>query len=421
MPARFRAAVALAAGVMALLLAATACSRASATNPAGSAGKPGALGHSGGQGAGGQGAGGQSPGTPTPAATASLTGQPIVLATKAQLSGDDAVTDASGTAYIGWIGDTGSGRKVNLCVLPKGAASCAGGISAIDPLSSGAYGLHVLLTGPHTVTLLWEYFTAASENGPEGDEIAVATSSGGALSAARDVATAPSFGTIRDATVAPDGQVWVLTEVAGGKLAVQVRPGFANAPVTIKTPYLIGYAQLRFAGSTPVLVIDKDGSISDPVSAAFEHAGSWSKFSPVSGTSTADANFGLASTPSGVRLIATTTSASYQPVVAAWTGRGFAAPTLTGDTNACAPSSHDPVSDTSGRLADASIECGDLAVASLPDTAHATVFRFPVNGTFAGTLPQLTTSPDGSGWVAWSIEGDGGDELMAAPLLLPGQ
>jgi hypothetical protein len=420
-PARFRSAAILAACAATLLLATTACSRAAATNPAQSGGKPGALGGSNNPSTAGQ---SQSPnlGTPSPSATADLTGSPIVLASNADFSGDDAVTDAAGTAFIGWISDSNfGGRKVSLCVLPKGATNCAGGVSTVDSLGdSTATGLRVLLTGPHTVTLVWQYVTAASESGPEGDEIAVATSSGGPLSAAHNVATAPSFGAFRDAVVGPDGTIWVASEVAGGKLAVQIRPGFANPPVNVKTPYLIGYAQLRFAGTMPVLVIDKDGSIGGPISVATEHGGKWSDFRNVANVWTT-ANFGLASTPSGLRLIATTDNATYQPVVANWTGSAFATPALTGDTNACAPSSHDPVSDASGRLADVSMECGDVAIANLPDTEHATVYRFPVNGTFAGTVPQLTTSPDGSSWVTWSIESKGGDQLMATPLLLPGQ
>ena len=107
-----------------------------------------------------------------------------------------------------------------------------------------------------------------------------------------------------------------------------------------------------------------------------------------------------------------------------WPGgpaRHSAAPSLTGDTNNCAPASHDPVSDASGRMADVSMECGDAAIANLPDTVHAGLFRFPVHGTFAGTLPQLTTTPSGRGWVTWSIETKTNDKLFAAPLLLPGR
>ena len=361
-------------------------------------------------------------GSSAPAIKPGLTGKAIVLTSNASFSGDDAVTDASGTAFIGWIGDTGHGRKVNLCVLPRGARACKGGVSQVDSLGdSTAFGLRVLLTGPRTVTLVWQYATAASETGPEGDEIAITTSSGGPLTAPRNVATAPSFGTMRDAAVGPNRTIWVVSEVAGTKTAVQVRPGFSNPPVTVGTPYLIGYAQLRFSGTTPVLVIDKDGAISSPVSAASRHGGSWSKFRPVAKTWTADANFGLASTRSGVRLIATVDNASYQPVVAPWTGSAFGRRTLTGDTNNCSPSSHDPVSDASGRLADVSIECSQLAIANLPDTRHAAVLRFTIHGTFAGTLPQLTTSPSGRGWVTWSVEGATADKLFAAPVLLPGR
>ena len=414
MPARIRPlTMAAAIGAAAVVSMTAACAAtAASTNPAGSAGSSGLAGSSG--------HGGER--TAAPAIKPGLTGKAIALATNASFSGDDAVTDASGTAYIGWIADTGHGRKVNLCVLPRGAKACKGGVSQVDSLGdSTAFGLQVLLTAPHAVTLVWQYATVASENGPEGDEIAITTSSGGALTAPHNVATAPSFGTMRDAVVGPHGTIWVVSEVGGGKHALQVRPGFPNAAVTVSTPYLIGYAQLRFAGTTPVLVIDKDGSISSPVSAASQHAGSWSKFRPVAKTWTADANFGLASTPSGVRLIATVDSASYQPVVARWTGSAFGRPSLTGDTNDCAPASHDPVSDASGRLADVSMECGDVAIANLPDTLHAGLFRFPVHGTFAGTLPQLTTTPSGRGWVTWSIETKTNDKLFAAPLLLPGR
>lgn len=357
-----------------------------------------------------------------PAVKPGLTGKAIVLANNEEFSGDDAVTGASGTAFIGWIGNAGPGRKVNLCVLPRGAKHCKGGISTVDSLGdSTAFGLRVLLTGPNTVTLVWQHITDASEFGPQGDKIATATSSGGPLSAPQDVAAAPSFGEMMDAVVGPHGTIWVVSWVDSTKPSVQIRPGLSNPPVTLKTPYPIGIAQLRFAGATPVLVIDKGGAISSPVSAASQHGGSWSKFRAVARTWTADANFGLASTPSGVRLVATTNNASYRPVVARWNGSAFGRPTLTGDTNDCSPSSHDPVSDASGRLADASIECEDVAVANLPDTAHAGILRFNVHGTFAGTLPQLTTSPSGRGWVAWSIESTVSNKLLVAPILLPGR
>src|ERR1022692_824016 len=402
--ARIRTLTAAAAGAAAVLSLTAACAVTTATtNPAGSGG----LSDHGGQ--------------RTAAVNPGLTGNAITLTTNAEFSGYDAATDSSGTTYVGWIGDTGSLRKVDLCVLPRGAQSCKGGVQQIDPPDgdSSADGLRVLVTGPQSVTLVWFHNADASETGPQGSEISTATVQGGILSAGRDVATAPSFGTMLDAVIGPDGTIWVVTR--GGGNAVQVRPGLANPPVTLKTPYLIGYALLRFAGTEPVLVIDKDGAISSPVSFASQHSGSWSAFGAVAGTWTGTANFGLATTRSGVRLIATTNSASYQPVVSTWTGSAFGVRTLTGDHNSCAPGSHDAVSDASGRLADVSVECDDIAVANLADTLHAAIFRYDVHGTFAGGQPQLTTSPNGTGWVAWSIESAHGDELLVAPLRLAGR
>jgi hypothetical protein len=347
--------------------------------------------------------------------------RPITLQDNVSLSGYDAATDASGRAYVAWIGDAASqGRKIHLCTLPPGATSCLGGVQVIDSLSdSSAAGLRVLVTPGGKVTLVWFHDTVASENGPQGSEIAIATSqAGGPLSRPKDVATAPSFGYLLDATSGPSGSIWVVTTRTGA-MSVQVRPGLTNAPVKIATPYPVGSAQLRFSGSTAVLAISKDGAITEPVSYAYEQAGSWTGIRQVAHTWTT-AGFGLATTPSGIRLIATVDNASYSPVVSQWTGTGFSGPTLTGDRNACAPSSHDVVTDASGRLADASQECSDVAVANLPDTAHATVVRFPSGGTSAGGNPQLTTTPSGRAWVIWSIESSVSDRLMAAPLLLPG-
>ncbi|HEX9063536.1 MAG TPA: hypothetical protein VF843_00415, partial [Streptosporangiaceae bacterium] len=245
--------------------------------------------------------------------------------------------------------------------------------------------------------------------------------SGGTLSAPHDVATAPSFGLLQDAVAGPGGTIWVVTQVEQGAVhKLQIRPGFTSAPVTIGTPYFVGTARLAFAGTTAVLGIDKDGAVSDPVSfAARKPGGSWSAFHAIARTWTADADFGLAGTSHGPRLVATENNASYHPVVAKWTGSGFGAPSLTGDRNACSPSSHDTVSDGSGRLADISIECGQVALANLTDTQHAAVVRWSGHGTFAGGAPQLTTAPSGRGWAAWSVESSSGDKLVVAPVLLP--
>ncbi len=360
------------------------------------------------------------------AAGPGLTGKPITLANNEEFSGYDAATSKSGTAYVGWIGDANSGgRKVYLCTLPRGATRCAGGVQSVDSLgTSSAFGLRVLITQGSQVTLVWFHDTVASLNGPQGSEIATATATAaGHLSASHDVATAPSFGLMQDAVVGPGGTIWVVTQVEQGAVhKLQIRPGLASPPVTISTPYFVGVARLAFSGTTAVLAIDKDGAISDPVSFASKKAGgAWSAFRSVPHTWTSDANFGLTSTPHGVRLLATVDNATYHPVVSRWTGSGFSRPSLTGDTNNCSPSSHDPVSDASGRLADVSMECSDVAIANLPSTQRSAVIRFSVHGTFGGGEPQLTTAPSGRGWVAWSIESTVANKLLVAPVLLPGR
>jgi hypothetical protein len=354
-----------------------------------------------------------------------LTGPAIQLVTNAQFSGYDLATGPKGTAYLGWIGDKGSSRTVSLCTLPRGATKCAGGIrtiaSAPDSLgTSSAHGLRVLVSKSNVVTLVWMYDTIAAESGPEGDEIAIATSAGGGtLTAATAVSAGPSFGTLLNATLAPNGSIWTVAHPSGGVSSVQVTRGLGNAPQTVKTPYWPGHAVIAFNGSAAVLAVDKYGSVTQPVAYARQSGGGWTGFTSIAKTWNT-AGFGMVSTSVGVRLLATQNNANYHPVVSKLTSSGFSTPTLTGDTNSCSPFTHDVVTDASGRLADVAQECSQLAVANLPNTLRAAIFRFNVHGTFAGGDPQLTTSPSGHGWVAWSIESATGNKLLVAPLLLPG-
>jgi hypothetical protein len=358
-----------------------------------------------------------------PAAKPGPTHRPITLQNNAEFSGYDAAMDAAGTAYIGWIGNSGAGRKVHLCTLPRGATACAGGASVIDSLGdSSAAGLRVLVTSTGHVTLVWFHDTVASENGPQGSEIATATASNhGPLSAPQDVATGPSFGTMEAAEVGPGGAIWVVTETSA-ESKLQVRPGLTGTPVTLSAPYAVGNAQLAFSGSTAVLAIQQAGMITHPIAFASKRGGSWSGFRNLARTWTSDANLGLTGTRSGIRVLASVNNADYWPVVSRWTGTSFTRPALTGDRNSCSPSSHDPVSDASGRMADVERECDDVAVANLPDTTHAATVRFGSGGTFAGGNPQIATAPSGRAWVAWSIESSStADKLLAAPVLLPGR
>ncbi|MGH3400695.1 MAG: hypothetical protein ACRDPO_39045 [Streptosporangiaceae bacterium] len=357
------------------------------------------------------------------AARPGRTGPAITLASRVDLSGYDAATDAAGTTFIGWIGNHNTAtanRTIYLCTLPRGASRCAGGIASTPSLGpDSAAGLTVLTTPGGKVTLVWQHTTTASENGPDGDEIATATrQSDGSLSAAADQATAPSFGTMLDAGLSPQGDIWVVGAPASASGGLQVRPGFSHAAVNLKTPYMVSYARIAFGGGTTVLGIQKSGAITTPASYAVDNGRGWSRFRAVARTWTAGAGIGLVRTTSGIRLVATVNNADYWPVVSRFSGGSFSRPQLTGDRNNCHPSTHDLVADSSGRSADVSEECEDLAVANLTDTLHAAVFRFGSGGTLSDGTPQLTTRPSGHGWVVWSIEDQVANKLLAVPVLL---
>jgi hypothetical protein len=362
------------------------------------------------------------------AAKPGLVGPRITVADNAEFSGYDLATGPNGTAYLGWIGDSGAGRQVHLCTLPRGATRCAGGVQTIaaapdSTFASTAVGLRVLVSKSNLVTLIWMHSTVASENGPEGDEIAIATAPGGGkLSAEKDVSPGPSFGYFLDAALAPGGSIWAVTNpsTTAGSDTVQITKGLGRGYQSVKTPFWPGEALIAFNGASAVLAIDKDGTITAPVYFDRQSGSGWTAFKPIARTWDVE-GFGLATTTSGVRLIASENNAGYQSVVSRLTAAGWSTPALTGSLGNCFADGHDVVADASGRLADAFAVCADsVAVENLADTRHAAIVRFGVPGTFAGGQPQLTTAPSGRGWVAWSVESSDGDKLIVAPVLLPG-
>jgi hypothetical protein len=358
-----------------------------------------------------------------------LVGPRVVLQDHASFSGYDAGTDAAGNTYIGWIGDNdandNANREVYLCTLPPGAEACSGGIQAIPSLDiSGSADLRLLVTPGGLVTLVWfhDHFPAAYD-GRDG-RIAIATSqSGGPLTPATDVATAPSNGELLDAELGPGGALWTIAAVGAGTSSMEVREGVANAPVNVALPYSPGVAELAFSGTQPVIAVTKDAAITSPVGYISGSGAGFTGVGSAPATWTGGANIGLVGTPSGVRLIASENDAGYWPVIAQWTGSAFAKPHLTGDKRDCAPSTHDLNTDASGRLVDISNECGNMTVANLPGTTVASTLQFPAGGIPADGIPQIATTPRGHGVVVWSVEdasGPDGNRLYFSRLLLPG-
>jgi hypothetical protein len=350
-----------------------------------------------------------------------LIGSPIDLTDQGQFDGYDIAMTADGTSYVGWISAApNSDRVVHLCIVAAGQLACQGGIRSTPSLgASSAEGLRVLTQAGH-VELVWFHDTAASVDGPRGGRIAGSiVDSDGNLGAAVDFINAPSFGALLDAEIGPDHDVWTASVGPAGARPIEVVDGLGS-PTLATTPWAnVGFAKLAFAGSTPVIAATSYGAITTPVAVASEANGTWSAFAPVGGTWPVATDIGLTETSSGLRLVTSTANSTYHFVVAKWNGTAFAKPTLTGDTNNCSPSSHDTTTDASGRLADVSVECNQIAVANAPQTTGAAIVRIPTRGTVASGLPQIATTPRGRALVAWSVlNADNSDRLYLAAVQL---
>lgn len=352
-------------------------------------------------------------------------GSSVVLDTGHEYSGGyDVAADAAGTAYIGWIADTSTmARAVHLCTLPVSANRCSGGVQVINSLgTSSASGLRVLATRTGHVTLVWMHDTAASETGPENSKIAEATANQGLhLSAAADVATAPSFGSLLDAEYGPGGAIWTLAYPPSASQTIQVRKGLtASTYSNVHTPWPIGFAQLAFSRSTPIIAAEKAGAITTAPAYATTAGAAWTAFHSLAATWARGTNTALVATSRGVRLVTTVNDASYRPVVSKWTGSGFSHRALTADHNSCAPSTHDGNADGSGRFVDVSLECQQLTIASYADDEHASIVRFGTRDTLT-FAPQIASGARGIATVVWSAQNSSspGSTLRATRVRLP--
>lgn len=348
-------------------------------------------------------------------------GAAIVLQNNVSLYGYDAATDAKGTTYIAWVTAASGHRVLHQCVLALGASHCRSNssIPTFDANDADANLSRVLVYHGSGSALYFHDTTPDSVNGPRGGRITLATiSRQGAITAQSDIADAPSFGRLLDAEVGPGQTLWTVADGGVGSTQLEVRPDVGAATQNVSIPFGVGFAKLTFDGNTPILVIQKYGSVTEPLRYARRTASGWTSFKPLAKTWSVGLTPGLVSTRHGVRLLTATNNASYFPVISAWTGSAFATPSLIGDNNSCNPSTHDTVTDASGRVADISNECGKLTVDNLPTGGRAALVRFSAGGTVT-FIPQLTTNPSGKGWAVWSIESGSGNKLLARPLRLP--
>ena len=354
-----------------------------------------------------------------------LVGGRVILQDAAEFAGGfDVAMDAAGNAYIGWIGGATTGsstNEVHLCTVHPGTSSCAGGIQSVSPIDpSTSDGLRVLVTPAGAVTLIWSHGAVVPTYAGRDSHIAETTSqAGGPLTPPVDVADAPTESVLYDAVLAPDGSVATVMAIGAGTSAMEVREGVANPPITVATPYSPGFAYLAYAGSTPILAIQKDGGITIAPSYAHGVGAGFSSFTNLPAW-TAGANIGLTATTSGVRLVSAQFD-SYAPAVAKLSGTTFGKPVLIGDHNGCDPSSHDVGTDASGRVVDISDECGQLTVDNLANTTKAGIVRFSSGGTDSAGPAQIASTPRGHAIAVWAVESPSvGNRLYFGRVLLPG-
>ena len=331
-----------------------------------------------------------------------IVGNRIVLANEKQLVSFDVAANSAGRAYIGWIAtEADTHRYVHLCTLAVTGTGCAGGVQTISALDDSAGGLQVLVAGNDTVKLVWFHNTTLTDA-----SIAVASAPHGQnLTAGTDMASAPVNGELLAAEIGPGGDIWTVMYGASLPTELQVRPGFSANVETLQTPFPIGHAQLAFVGGKAVLAFEQFGFQIKPTRYRVRSTGgTWSSTHSVAHTWSVDSGAALETTGHGLRIVSNVDNASYRPVIARWTGSGFAARQLTADSNSCGAGSHDGYADPSGRLLDVSWECSQVAVANYADAAHAAIVRFSGNGTPTFT-PQIASGTRGIATVVWSVQG----------------
>lgn len=359
-------------------------------------------------------------------------GSSSILATNVDLQQYDILVNRWLTGFVGWISSpTGAAdRQVHLCVRSLvGAETCRGGVQSAAPGTGGnssAKGLRVLPVGDRNAELVWFYDTPGSVGNPDGGRIASAQvvdnpatpQEDHVLGSAVVERVAPSFGQMLTAEAGPGG-LWTVNQRASGS-GLEIARGDGVAADFVQTPWRVGTARLAFAGQTPVVVYDKYGDIDEPLRVTRYANGAWQPATRVARTWSVGGAFDVEAAGGRVHLVSTINNASYRPQIAVWGGRAFGAHRPTGNTSSCHASTHDLVADRSGRLADISRQCTQLAIANHPRRAASAIVRGPVGGTpNADLAPQIGVRAHGEGWAVYSRSRATGDTLLVRGIHLP--
>lgn len=359
-------------------------------------------------------------GSTSAVAAGSTAGSAFTLKSGVSLSGYDAATTKDGTTYVAWIGDTGAGRQLHLCVLKPSARSCSGGTQTGNSLGgSSAQNVKVVVDG-NAVELVW-----IAQPNPDSGEFSgtfgTNTVTNGSLGTSVAVSGAPTLGTL-GAAISHNGDISLAAIGGTGTYdhRVYYYPTIGATPKTFSRPYYVGNVQLADNGKQTVMTTSAYGSLSGKVAVASKSSGSssWGSFTNVSKSYTKGGIEQLGDAHGKIRLLSASTKELYTPYIWKWNGKSFGNPKSTGDKTEI--SSFDAGTDSSGRLVNVSQTVSGEEVSNFGGGLRATHFGIPVKQTFAGGSGQIATSASGRGYVIYSIEklNITGQILLAQPIKL---
>ena len=333
--------------------------------------------------------------------------------------------DAAGTAHVVWDENAPfpATDPLHYCQIPRGQASCAGGVRTFTLADTAIAPAQVLIPGPNRVQLLAFRFGGGASDGIHLFD----SSDGGATFAAPRLIGTETV--VNDAVAGPGESV----SVAGGNPGVQFQnaalaPPAETSEIRFTSSFLYDVT-VGLDGATPVVVgweINNSTGVNNAAFYRYNGAGdvnsaaSWTGptlIAPLQDTT-------LATGSAGLFLLAQSTSglpAQNPYTVRRWDGSTFAP---TGRVSGSDDSNYesDLYQDTSGGL---------HAVWRLNDSpTHHLRYARSTNGGAAWSAPvdvvrsndlvnhQLSVAPDGGGFVVWDGAGGGANnEIRVAPIV----